>query len=140
MNKISSLEVLYRQLETSFDKVDVARSQIIEDVKAGKVYTDDEIIGLLPHVGGYTFAESVTGMPLSDRIMEHYILPTGPLTMLALLEGGYSLPNGLSYWLSREDYIIDKGPGYDRTLLNLFKDNSIMLRKWQRYAERIRNS
>jgi hypothetical protein len=79
-------------------------------------------------------------MPLSDHIMEHYILPTGPLTMLVLLEGGYTLPNGLSYWLSSEDYISNRAIGYDRALLKLFKDNSIMLRKWQRYAERIRNS
>lgn len=117
---------------------DEIRERIKEAIAAGKVYTDEEIRLILEKFSPLSFALTVTGMPLSDNIMEHYLLPNGPFTMLALVEGGYKLPKGLSYWLSNQSYIIDKEPGYNRMLLTIFKDNSIMLRKWQRYANGIR--
>lgn len=75
------------------------------------------------------------------EVYKRYMLDTMLPTSLSLLSSiGYVWTRDeLNEYLTCESWIIKCPKSYDNTLKFIFKDNSIMLNKWVRYAEGVRS-
>lgn len=131
--------------QSLINKIDMDASYFPDLIKAGANITDNVIEFAMTHCGpNYTTRILLrtkkpdgTLIPISDRILDKIM--ESPSAMDALGEYNYQFkPERLKQVLSSSNFIINSPEGYTKFVKHYFKDNTVLMNKWLRYAENVR--
>ena len=114
--------------------------EIVAKLKAAGYLEDDVLIHTIVDSNPHLFLELMdvvneTGDFLSNNVKLAAVKHMG--MNLALIPN--PTPEMIKIGLTDEEFIMDYPDEYERTVKNIFKNNTIMMNKWLRYADNVGN-
>jgi hypothetical protein len=114
--------------------------EIVAKLKAAGYIEDDLLIQTIVDSNPHLFLE------LMDVVTQTGDFLSNKVKLAAVKHMGMNLtlipnptPEMIKIGLTDEEFIMDYPDEYDRTVKHIFKNNTIMMNKWLRYAENVGN-
>jgi hypothetical protein len=128
------------------NKISMDHSYLPDLIKAGANITDNVIEFAMDHAGpNYTIRTILRTkkpdgslIPISDRILDKIMNHTAAIAALGHYNYKFT-PERLKQVLSNSDFITLRPEAYTEFVQQYFKDNTILMNKWLRYAENVRD-
>lgn len=127
------------------NKISLDSSYFPDLLRAGANITDNVIEFAMDHCGHWysicvllrTKKPDGTLVPISDRILDKIMNDTAAIAALGQYDYKFN-PERLKQVLSNTDFIILRPEDYTKFVQHYLKDNAILMNKWLRYANNVR--
>lgn len=121
------------------------KDDLVHIIESGFTLSIDELIAISNDFGNAGIVlETVVGCGITSDLPDVYVNwiqnCLSPVSLCSLKKAGYQFSQKeLSTFLSCPNWIEFYSLSYTTALLVLFKDNTVMINKWQRYAKNVRS-